>query len=71
MIVKNRSTYPAATWEDEENITYHTDESWMSEADEFFKAIKSDRKVKIGNSDDALKLMKIIDKIYYFRKKEK
>ena len=68
-IAKNRSTAPAATWEDEENITYHTDESWMSEADEFFSAINSNRKVKTGNSYDALKLMKIIDKIYSFRKK--
>ena len=69
-IAKNRSTAPAATWEDEEDITYHTDESWKSEAEEFFSAIDSNRKVKIGNSSDALKLMKIIDKIYEFRKKE-
>ena len=68
-ITKNRSLAPAATWEDEEDITYHTDESWESEADEFFSAIKSNREVKPGNSSDALKLMKIIDKIYSFRKK--
>ena len=67
-ITKNRSEAPAATWEDEEDITYHTDESWGSEAEEFFSAINSKRKVKIGNSSDALKLMKIIDKIYTFRK---
>ena len=70
-IAKNRSAAPAATWEDEEDITYHTDESWHSEAVEFFSAIKSNRSVKIGNSSDALKLMKLIDKIYSFRKKEK
>ena len=68
-IAKNRSVAPAATWEDEEDITYHTDESWQSEADEFFSAIKSNREVKLGNSSDALKLMKIVDKIYSFRKK--
>jgi 1,5-anhydro-D-fructose reductase (1,5-anhydro-D-mannitol-forming) len=67
-ITKNRSTAPAATWADEEDITYHTDKSWGSEAEEFFSAINSNRKVKIGNSSDALKLMKIIDKIYTFRK---
>ena len=67
-IAKNRSTAPAATWEDEEYIRYHTDESWQSEVDEFFSAIKSHKKVKIGNSSDALKLMKVIDKIvqYYY-----
>ena len=70
-IAKNRSTAPAATWKDEKNITYHTDESWESELTEFFSAIKSNREVKLGNSSDALKLMKIIDKIYLFKKKEK
>ena len=70
-IAKNRSTAPVATWKDEKNITYHTDESWESELTEFFSAIKSNRKVKLGNSSDALKLMKIIDKIYSFKKKEK
>lgn len=69
-IAKNRSLAPAATWEDEEDITYHTDESWQSEADEFFSVIKSNREVKPGNSSDALKLMKIVDKIYSFRKKK-
>ena len=67
-IAKNRSTSPAATWEDEEDITYHTDESWHSEAVEFFSAIKFNREVKIGNSTDALKLMKLVDKIYTYRK---
>ena len=70
-IAKNRSTAPAARWKDEKNITYHTDESWESELTEFFSAIKSNREVKLGNSSDALKLMKIIDKIYSFKKKEK
>ena len=70
-IAKNRSTAPAATWKDEKNITYHTDESWESELTEFFSAIKSKREVKLGNSSDALKLMKIVDKIYSFKKKEK
>ena len=70
-IAKNRSTAPAATWKDEKNITYHTDESWESELTEFFSAIKSNREVKLGTSSDALKLMKIVDKIYSFKKKEK
>jgi len=69
-IAKNRSTAPAATWEEETDTTYHTDESWNSEAVEFFSAIKSKRTVNIGNSLDALKLMKIVDKIYSFRNKK-
>ena len=63
-IAKNRTTAPAATWEDEERITYHTDMSWRSEIELFFNAILNDAPIEIGNSSDALKLMKIIDKIY-------
>jgi len=67
-IARNRSVAPAATWEDEENITYHTNESFNREIIEFFSAIDEDRKVRTGCSDDALKLMHIVDSIYSFRK---
>lgn len=67
-ITRNRSAAPAATWEDEEHITYHTDKSAKSEIKEFFSAIDNERRVSIGCSDDALQLMRIIDKIYSFRK---
>ena len=67
-IAKNRSSAPAATWEDETEITYHTNESWESEITEFISCIKENRSVQIGSSNDALKIMKIIDKIYSFKK---
>lgn len=63
-IAKNRSTAPAATWEDEEHIKYHVDNSWRSEVEHFFNAINNDSPIEIGNSMDALKVMKIIDEIY-------
>lgn len=63
-ISRNRSSAPAATWHDEERIIYHTDTSWASEIAHFFDAIDNDKPIEIGNSADALKLMKIIDKIY-------
>lgn len=63
-IAKNRSAAPMATWEDEERITYHVDGSWASEIDEFFNAIDESRPVNIGNSRDALQLMRMIDCIY-------
>jgi len=66
-IAKNRSTAPAATWEDEEHIRYANDESWQSEADHFVDSIKHNKKPSMGTSDDALKLMRIIDKIYSFK----
>lgn len=67
-IAKNRATAPAATWEDEDHFTYHIDKSWKSEIEEFLSAVEEERKVKIGSSNDALKLMRIIDDIYLYRK---
>jgi 1,5-anhydro-D-fructose reductase (1,5-anhydro-D-mannitol-forming) len=63
-IAKNRTTAPAATWEDEERITYEVDQSWRSEIEEFFDAIEDDRPVAIGTSEDALKAMQLVDSIY-------
>ena len=63
-LARNRSTAPAATWKDEVKTRYRTNNSWRYEMDHFFNAIENDELVKIGNSEDALKLMNIIDKIY-------
>jgi 1,5-anhydro-D-fructose reductase (1,5-anhydro-D-mannitol-forming) len=63
-IAKNRSTAPAATWKDEVKTQYLTNNCWHYEIEHFIDSIEKDVQVKIGNSDDALKLMTIIDKIY-------
>lgn len=63
-IAKNRTTAPAATWEDEERITYHDNASWRREVDHFFDAIVDERPVEIGTVEDALELMTLIDTIY-------
>ena len=63
-IAKNRTTIPAATWKDEEHITFHTDNSWNSEVNHFLKAIENDSPIKVGNSAYALSVMKLIDKTY-------
>jgi 1,5-anhydro-D-fructose reductase (1,5-anhydro-D-mannitol-forming) len=63
-IAKNRTTAPAATFEDEERITFHTDTSWQSEIDHFFDAIANDTLIELGNSQHALTLMRTIDAIY-------
>lgn len=63
-IAKNRTTAPAATWEDEEKITYNTNISWREEIDQFFDAINNDADIEIGNSNDAFNVMQTIDKIY-------
>ena len=63
-IARNRTTAPVAAWEDEEQITYHTDTSWKYEVNHFINAIIEDKPVEIGNSADVLKLMKLTDKTY-------
>jgi len=63
-IAKNRTTAPAATWRDEEKITYDTNNCWRSEIDHFFDAIEKGNRIENGNSDDALEVMNMIDMIY-------
>ncbi len=63
-IAKNRTTAPAATWEDEERITFDSDESWDSEINHFFSSIKNKTSIEIGNSRDAYNVMKLIEKTY-------
>jgi len=38
--------------------------SWRSEINHFFNAVLNDTPIEVGNSSDALKLMRIVDKIY-------
>ncbi len=63
-IERNRCAPPEARWEQPECFTYQTDTSWNSEIEYFFRAIQTNRRVELGNSSDALKLMTIMDKIY-------
>ena len=63
-IAKNRSTAPAATWEDEESILFQEDTSWASEIEHFLDAIEHDTPVTIGTSEDAHTLMTLVDAIY-------
>jgi len=63
-IAKNRTAAPAAIWEDEVKTHYQGNNSWKYEIDHFIGAIIKDKPIDIGNSRDALKLMKIIDSIY-------
>jgi predicted dehydrogenase len=63
-IAKNRSAAPAATWKDEVITKYLTNNSWRYEMEHFLNAIKMNTQISVGNSTDALKLMKIIDRIY-------
>ena len=63
-IAENRSVAPAATWSKEEDVKYKVNNSWRSEVKMFFKAIKDDTIISVGNSKDAWKLMKLIETTY-------
>lgn len=63
-IAKNRTTAPMATWSDEEHMTYDINNSWRYETDHFVQAIQKNAAVQVGTSQDALRLMRLIDKIY-------
>jgi predicted dehydrogenase len=63
-VAKNRTTAPAATWEDEEKFYYDIDNSWRFEVEHFLHCINSDLPVSKGHSGDALKIMRAIERIY-------
>ena len=63
-IAKSRTSAPAATWQDEERLTYTINNSWRYEMEHFFNAIDSNIPVQIGSSMDAQKIMRIIDACY-------
>ena len=48
----------------EEHIVFHSDNSWISEIQHFVSSIEKNKSISIGSSEDALKVMRIIDKIY-------
>lgn len=63
-IAKNRSAAPAATWKDEVKTQYIDDHSWRYEIEHFINACSNGAPIINGSSSDALKLMRIIDKVY-------
>lgn len=63
-IARNRTVAPAATWKDEDSFTFDVNNSWKYEVEHFLHAIQTDTPVTIGTSTDALKLMRVVDRVY-------
>lgn len=63
-VAMNRTTAPRAAWTTEKELRFETDESWRREVEMFINAIETNSPVKVGNTKDALKLMRIVDKVY-------
>jgi len=67
-IAKNRTLPPLAKWDEEEKIHFKIDNSWEREIIEFNKSISKNKRPTIGNSLEALHLMKMVDSIYKFKR---
>jgi predicted dehydrogenase len=63
-IALNRSLPPQATHSREERIQYNVDLSWKREIEEFIDAIENGNSIRVGSSKDALKLMRLVEKVY-------
>jgi len=63
-IRENIYPFIAGTSNKEEEITYQEDFSWELEVGHFLDSIEKRKKPNLGNSSDAILLMKTIDKIY-------
>ena len=66
-IKRNAERFGQGGFDSEEHIRYHLDHSWDSEIGRFFDHIENDTPVEMGNTDDALRLMTIMDRIYSYR----
>jgi 1,5-anhydro-D-fructose reductase (1,5-anhydro-D-mannitol-forming) len=63
-IARNRSTAPAATWDDEERLHFKVDVSWEREVGQFLDSVQLGTPVLAGTSAQALEVMDLIDRIY-------
>lgn len=61
---KDRTTSPAATWSEEETLSFEVDTSWRKELANFIEAIVKDLPITSCGIDDALELMTMVDKVY-------
>ncbi|MEX0298268.1 MAG: Gfo/Idh/MocA family protein [Kordiimonas sp.] len=64
VIAQNRSEAPAAKWQDEEVFEYDSDTSWLHEINMFCDALENRGNTNESDSQSALAVMKLIDKIY-------
>ena len=63
-IAENRTAPPQAVWTEETRIAFSVDKSFGEEVETFVQCIDSNSPVTSGNSEDALKVMGLIEKIY-------
>ena len=63
-VAGNRAVAPAVEWGDERKTVFPVDTSWADETSSFLQSIHSDSSIESGNSFDALRVMRLIERIY-------
>lgn len=63
-IARNTNKGPSVSWDKEERIIYNINNSWKNEVNGFIDATENNKPVSIGNTTDAYKLMRLVDKVY-------
>ena len=63
-IKRNRKRHVDGTFDNEEHRLYHTDRSWNSEVAQFFHSIECGTRPTLGSSEDAVAIMRLVDRIY-------
>lgn len=64
VVARNRTAAPAATWDGSETFHFPVDDSWQVEVAHFLEAVVTGTDIQFGTTDDALNLMRLVDKIY-------
>ena len=61
---KATDTKDGKQWEQEETIVFPDDYSWEKELAVFVESLRNDLPFATGSTQDAIKLMKLVDKVY-------
>jgi predicted dehydrogenase len=61
---RNPAKSHRGTFASEEKLAFHVDTSWATETSHFLSCVINGRRPSVGNSNDALAVMRLIDAIY-------
>lgn len=64
LVIKRNEASQHGDFNEEEHVVCEFNDSWDSEIDQFFGAIRGEGTIDLGSSSDALQLMQVMDKVY-------
>ena len=62
--ITNRTESPQAIWTEEDTFTFSIDDSWERELNNFCEAIFENYAIESCGIEDAVNLMRIVEKVY-------